>query len=68
MELDLDDSFEDKIDLNEKKNYAKDITDSIRILVLHLNDKSFRCRYSPHLINASMAVYTKSKRSYGSLK
>ena len=37
-------------------------------MTLHFNDKSCRCRYSPHLIHLSLALYFRSKNLYDRLR
>ena len=68
MQLQFEENSGDPIDYDDKKKCAIHITECIRNMSLHLNDKTSRCRYSSHLINISMSVYLKSKSSYDTLR
>ena len=62
------DESKNPVGLEERRKCAGYITECIRNMSLHLNEKSKRCRYSPHIINVSMAMYLRSKKTYDDVR
>ena len=58
------------LDVNreERVKYSEYLTETIRNMALHVNEQSNRCRYSPHIINISLSLYLRSKKSYRELR
>ena len=64
----MDDESKNPVGLEERRKCAGYITECIRNMSLHLNEKSKRCRYSPHIINVSIAMYLRSKKTYDDVR
>ncbi len=68
MMANLDDQSTDNITEKEKEDCAEYICETINNMSVHLNEKSKQCRYSPHILNICLAVYSRSKAGYEELK
>ena len=68
MELSLEEDSTDAISHKEKEACAGYICDTINNMSLHLNKKSKECRYSSHIMNICLALYSRSKTGYEELK
>ena len=59
--------------INDDKMKGRDkcahyLSETVRSMTLHFNDKSNRCRYSPHIIDLSLPLYLRNNASYDHLR
>lgn len=68
MELQL--KYEIGYTANDEKmiTYLSYLTETIKNMSLHMNDKSGRFRYSPRIINISISLFTRSKTGYEEMR
>ena len=56
------------INSEERIKCAEYLTETVNNMTLHFNEKSKRCRYSPHIINLSLSLYLQNKTSYDHIR
>ena len=68
MDLQLEGEDGKKIGSEERSKFAKQLHENSHNILLHIDDKSNRCRYSEHIINISISLYFHSKSEYSNLR
>ena len=68
MELQLEGENGSEVKKEDRINFATYLTETIKNMSLHINDKSEQCRYSPHIVNISQSLYLRSKSAHNELR